>query len=103
MTYQNIPIEAWFIELFDGTLSEEVTHEFLAFCLINNIDVPEDLTTLMPSDAFLQTKDILRFPAHESILNDPKQDYLKKSFGSSFVKSFCSIKISEFSVNLCHL
>lgn len=76
MTYQNIPIEVWFIELFDGTLSEEATHEFLAFCLINNIDVPEDLTTLMPSDAFLQTKDFLRFPAHESILNDPKQDLL---------------------------
>jgi hypothetical protein len=76
MTYQNIPIEVWFIELIDGTLSEEVTHEFLAFCLINNIDVPEDLTTLMPSEAFLETKDFLRFPAHESILNDPKQDLL---------------------------
>ena len=76
MTYQNIPIEVWFIELFDGTLSEEATHEFLAFCLINNIDVPEDLTTLMPSEAFLQTKDFLRFPSHESILNDPKQDLL---------------------------
>ena len=76
MTYQNIPIEVWFIELIDGTLSEEATHEFLAFCLINNIDVPEDLTTLMPSEAFLQTKDFLRFPTHESILNDPKQDLL---------------------------
>lgn len=76
MTYQNIPIEVWFIELFDGTLSKEATHEFLAFCLINNIDVPEDLITLMPSEAFLQTKDFLRFPVHESILNDPKQDVL---------------------------
>lgn len=76
MTYQNIPIEVWFVELFDGTLSEEATHEFLAFCLINNIDVPEDLPTLMPSEAFLQTKDGLKFPAHESILNDPKQDLL---------------------------
>lgn len=74
MTYQNIPIEVWFIELFDGTLSEEATHEFLAFCLINNIEVPEDLITLMPSEAFLQTTDFLRFPTHESILNDPKQD-----------------------------
>ncbi|MCF8269450.1 MAG: hypothetical protein K9I25_05725 [Crocinitomicaceae bacterium] len=76
MTYQNTPIEVWFIELFDGTLSEEATHEFLAFCLINNIDVPEDLPTLMPSEDFLQTKDGLKFPAHESILNDPKQDLL---------------------------
>ncbi len=76
MTYQNIPIEVWFIELFDGNLSEEATHEFLAFCLVNNIEVPEDLTTLMPSEDFLQTKDFLRFPAHESILNDPKQDVL---------------------------
>jgi hypothetical protein len=76
MTYQNIPIEVWFIELIDGTLSQEAKHEFLAFCLINNIDVPEDLTTLMPSETFLQTKDFIRFPAHESILNDPKQDLL---------------------------
>ena len=76
MTYQNIPIEVWFIDLMDGTLSEESKHEFLAFCLINNIDVPEDLTTLMPSETFLQTKDFIRFPAHESILNDPKQDLL---------------------------
>lgn len=76
MTYQNIPIEVWFIELFDGTLSEEATHEFLAFCLINNIEVPEDLITLMPSEDFLQTTDFLRFPTHESILNDPKQDLI---------------------------
>jgi hypothetical protein len=76
MTYQNIPIEVWFLELIDGTLSEEATHEFLAFCLINNIDVPEDLPTLTPNHTFLPTKDFLRFPAHESILNDPKQDLL---------------------------
>ena len=76
MTFQNIPIEVWFIELFDGTLSEEAKHEFLAFCLVNNIEVPYDLTTLMPSESALRTKDFLRFPAHESILNDPKQDLL---------------------------
>jgi hypothetical protein len=76
MTFQNIPIEVWFIELFDGTLSEEAKHEFLAFCLVNNIEVPYDLTTLMPSESVLNTKDFLRFPAHESILNDPKQDLL---------------------------
>ncbi|MBM3418608.1 MAG: hypothetical protein FJY17_06790 [Bacteroidetes bacterium] len=76
MTYQNIPIEVWFIELFDGTLSEEARHEFLAFCLINNIEVPDALTTLMPSEDFLHPKDFLNFPSHESILNDPKQDLL---------------------------
>ena len=76
MTYQNIPIEVWFIDLMDGTLSEESKHEFLAFCLVNNIEVPYDLTTLIPSESVLPTKDFLRFPAHESILNDPKQDLL---------------------------
>jgi len=76
MTFQNIPIEVWFIEWFDGTLSEEAKQEFLAFCLVNNIEVPYDLTTLIPSESVLPTKDFLRFPAHESILNDPKQDLL---------------------------
>ena len=76
MTYQNIPIEVWFIELFDGTLSEEAKHEFLAFCIVNNIEVPYNLTTLKPSESVLHTKDFLRFPTHESILNDPKQDLL---------------------------
>jgi hypothetical protein len=76
MTYQNIPIEVWFIELFDGTLSKEAKHEFLTFCLVNNIEVPHDLTTLASCEDVLDTKDFLRFPAHESILNDPKQDLL---------------------------
>ena len=76
MTYQNIPIEVWFIDLMDGILSEEAKHEFLAFCLVNNIEVPYDLTALMPRESVLDTKDFLRFPAHESILNDPKQDLL---------------------------
>lgn len=76
MTYQDIPIEVWFVELFDGNLSEDARHDFLAFCLINNINVPEDLPTLTPNHTFLPTKDFLRFPAHESILNDPKQNII---------------------------
>ena len=76
MTYQNIPIEVWFVELFDGNLSEDARHDFLAFCLINNINVPEDLPTLTPNHTFLPTKDFLRFPSHESILNDLKQNII---------------------------
>ena len=76
MTYQNLPIEVWFIALIDGTLTHESKLEFLAFCLMNNIDVPEDLSPLVPSEDFLQSKDFLKFPPHESILSDPKQDLL---------------------------
>jgi hypothetical protein len=76
MTYQNIPIEVWFLDLFEGTLSEEEKHEFLTFCLVNTIDVPHDLTTLTPCEVILHSKDFLKFPAHESILKDLKQDLL---------------------------
>lgn len=76
MTYQNIPIEVWFLDLMDGTLDEEVKLDFLTFCLINNIEIPETGVYLPIESNPVIDKEFLLIPDHENLLDDPKENLI---------------------------